>query len=157
LGLGYKPETDKAASTYKASQVNKKIDMIPNRSVAVDALKSGMMARFKNSFVAASSGGSATGSTMFTSSPGQQVGQNASQTRSSGGIGYGNGKGQQTLSGFVSGGSIGIPQNQAKGNAGSNAYDAGYVFAILLCFIAIVIHYDYSHSMIDLVCELFLQ
>ena len=126
--MGYKPDSDTIkAPPHKVPQVNKKVE-IPNRSVAVDALKSGMMARFKNSFVAASSGGT-TGST-FTSSPGQQVGQNAAQTRSSGGIGYGNGKGQ-TLSGFVSGGSIGggMPQSQTKGSAASNLCDdstAGY-------------------------------
>lgn len=123
MGLGYKPDTD----TIKASQVNKKVD-IPNRGAAVDALKVGMMARFKNSFVAASAG-SATGSAMFASTPTQQLGQNpAHQGRSLGGIGYGNNGKGHTLSGFVSGGSIGggMPQGHARGlpagftSAGSN-------------------------------------
>lgn len=118
LGLGYKPEAD----TNKVSQVSKKVE-IPNRGVAVDALKVGMMARFKSSFVAASSG-NAAGSTTFSSTPTQQLGQNpAHHGRSVGGIGYGNGKGL-TLSGFVSGGSMGggIPQqNQTRGPPASSA------------------------------------
>ncbi|MCO5574722.1 hypothetical protein L7F22_028512 [Adiantum nelumboides] len=118
LGLGYKPDSE----TNKASQANKKME-IPNRGVAVDALKVGMMARFKSSFVAASSGGS--GSTNFSAVTTQQLGQNpAHHGRSVGGIGYGNGKGL-TLSGFVSGGSIGggMPQQgQARGPPTSSAH-----------------------------------
>ncbi|KAH7331342.1 hypothetical protein KP509_20G028100 [Ceratopteris richardii] len=118
MGLGYKPDKE----SIKSAQTNKKPD-VPNRGGAVDALKTGMMARFKSSFVAASAS-SGAGSGNFSSSSTQELGQNpARHGRNVGGIGYGNGKGT-TLSGFVSGGSIGgvSQQFQSKGPSTGSAY-----------------------------------
>ncbi|KAL3688731.1 hypothetical protein R1sor_015040 [Riccia sorocarpa] len=77
LGIGYNPEAagkssqpaSKPASKTKSSNQPSRSET-PSRGAAVDALKVGMMARFKNSFVAASPGnGPVSGSTSNSYSP----------------------------------------------------------------------------------------
>eukprot|EP00249_Psilotum_nudum_P022633 c28591_g1_i1 orf=474-2897(-) len=86
LGIGYKPDADsKPSSTLGRSEIQ-------NRGAAVDALKMGMMARFKSSFVAASSG-NIGGSGALMSTPMLQSNQSSFQG--------------QATSGFVSAVSLG--------------------------------------------------
>lgn len=77
LGIGYNPES--SGSSPSATNVQ-------SRSAAVNSLRTGMMAQFKSNFVAASSGPPSQGSSNNYSTPANK---------------------RPTLSGFVSGGSIG--------------------------------------------------
>lgn len=89
LGIGYNPESKSTPS-----------NAVPSRSAAVNSLKTGMMAQFRSSFVAASTGS-----------------QNAGMSNSSGM--YANKK--TVLPGFVSGGSIGGGIHTAQTSSSVNS------------------------------------
>lgn len=82
LGIGYNPESNNPSS-----------QTVPSRAAAVNSLRTGMMAQFKNNFVAATSGS-------------QNQGSNNSPST------YANKR--PVLQGFVSGGSIGGDMNRVQ-------------------------------------------
>lgn len=82
LGIGYNPES---------SGSNPSTNNVQSRSAAVNSLRTGMMAQFKSSFVAASSAPPSQGSNSGYSMPANK---------------------RPTLAGFVSGGSIGGGANR---------------------------------------------
>lgn len=82
LGIGYNPESNSMPS----HAVSSRSANVPNRSAAVSSLRTGVMAQFKNSFVAASSNSLSVGSDNSSSSVANK---------------------RPALRGFVSGGSIG--------------------------------------------------
>lgn len=86
LGIGYNPESNVSSQS------------VPSRSAAVNSLRTGMMAQFKNSFVAASSNSQNQGLSNSTSASAHK---------------------RPALAGFVSGGSIGgdIHRTQATTNS----------------------------------------
>ena len=91
LGIGYNPESNNTSS-----------NTIPNRSAAVNSLRTGMMSQFRSNFVAASSNSN----------------QGFSSNTSMGG------NRRPALPGFVSGGSIGGDINAHKNTASSPASSA---------------------------------
>lgn len=126
LGIGYNPE-----SANRSSQ-----STIPNRGAAVNALKTGMMAQFRSSFVPASSNSPASSSGQSFSTVGNQRavasgfvsggtiggeairGFDAQNKGSSSGSFQSYHKSAGTLGGFVSGGSVGgyTPNEQISGS-----------------------------------------
>ena len=89
LGIGYNPESNTTSSSP-----------VPSRPAAVNSVRSGMMAQFKNSFVAASSNTQNQG---LSNSSSASASASASATATA--TAYANKR--TALPGFVSGGSIG--------------------------------------------------
>ncbi|KAJ7565134.1 hypothetical protein O6H91_02G049400 [Diphasiastrum complanatum] len=107
MGIGYNPDAANKSNQAppKSNQAPPKSSEVPDRGSAVGALKMGMMARFKSSFVAASSVGAA-GSGSYAATMQQQSGRDILvQGNTLGSIG--NSRRGRGVSGFVSGGSIG--------------------------------------------------
>ncbi|KAH9319005.1 hypothetical protein KI387_020774 [Taxus chinensis] len=126
LGIGYNPD-----AVNRPSQ-----SPIPNRGAAVNALKTGMMAQFRNNFVPASSNSHASSSSQSFSTVGNQrpavggfvsggtIGGEATREYDGQNRGPSSGSFQSsyksagTLGGFVSGGSVGCytPNEQGTGS-----------------------------------------
>ncbi|KAG5251911.1 DEAD-box ATP-dependent RNA helicase [Salix suchowensis] len=106
LGIGYNPESNSISSPA-----------VTSRSVAVNSLRTGVMAQFKSNFVAATSQGPGPGPGMNTSSSVYANKRPALRGFVSGGsIGGDMSRSQTTssLPGFVSGGSIGVDMDRPQ-------------------------------------------